>query len=236
MGRTLGRTVALTEGAAAGNLCGGPKRRLPWHEGRSYKRPVYGNASGPGMTFDYKAARLTMVESQVRTSDVTDLHVQDAMRIAPREHLCPPDKKAIAYADAEVEYAPGLYLLRPRNVGKMLQALRPQPGEKALAIAAPYAAMVMREIGLVVDEAAPGAVPAKRTYQVIVAEGSVTEVPAAWAEALADGGRMAVIVRKGPMGKVWVYSRGDGQVASREAFDAAAPFLPGFEPKAEFAF
>ena len=37
------------------------------------------------MTFDYQAARLTMVESQVRTSDVTDLCVQDAMRLAPRE-------------------------------------------------------------------------------------------------------------------------------------------------------
>jgi hypothetical protein len=41
------------------------------------------------MTFDYLAARLTMVESQVRTSDVTDLHVQDAMRIAPRENTPP---------------------------------------------------------------------------------------------------------------------------------------------------
>ncbi len=77
------------------------------------------------MTFDFQAARLTMVESQVRTSDVTDLHVQDAMRVAARESLCPPDKKAIAYADAEIEYAPGLYLLRPRAVGKLLQALKP---------------------------------------------------------------------------------------------------------------
>ena len=51
------------------------------------------------MTFDYQAARLTMVESQVRTSDVTDLHVQDAMRIAPREALCPAGKKLRAARD-----------------------------------------------------------------------------------------------------------------------------------------
>jgi protein-L-isoaspartate(D-aspartate) O-methyltransferase len=188
------------------------------------------------MTFDYQAARLTMVESQVRTSDVTDLYVQDAMRIAPREALCPPDRKVTAYADAEIEYAPGLYLLRPRALGKMLQALRPQPGEKALAIAAPYGAMVMREIGLMVDEVAAGATPPEGAYRVIIAEGAVSAVPDAWTAALADGGRMAVIVRKGPMGKVRVFSRGDGQIASREAFDAAASFLPGFEPKAEFAF
>src|ERR1700761_3025683 len=113
------------------------------------------------MTFDYQAARLTMVESQVRTSDVTDLHVQDAMRIAPREDLCPADKRAIAYADAEIEYAPGLYLLRPRAIGKLLQALRPQPGERALALSAPYGAQVMKQIGCVVDELPAAKTPPK---------------------------------------------------------------------------
>jgi protein-L-isoaspartate(D-aspartate) O-methyltransferase len=167
------------------------------------------------MTFDYKAARLTMVESQVRTSDVTDLHVQDAMRIAPREALCPADKKAIAYADAEIEYAPGLYLLRPRAVGKLLQALRPTPGERGLAIAAPYAALVMREIGLKVDEIPADGAPAPGAYDVVIAEGAVSAVPQAWRGALAPGGRLAAIVREGP---------------------AAASVLPGFEPKPQFAF
>lgn len=188
------------------------------------------------MTFDYQAARLTMVESQVRTSDVTDLHVQDAMRIAPRESLCPADKQGLAYADAEIEYAPGLFLLRPRAAGKLLQALKPRPGDKALAIAAPYCGLVMRGIGCLVDEIAAGATPAKGKYQLIVAEGAVTEVPAAWTAALAEGGRMAVILRPGPMGKVRIYVRAGGQITSYEAFDAAASFLPGFEPKAQFAF
>jgi protein-L-isoaspartate(D-aspartate) O-methyltransferase len=188
------------------------------------------------MTFDYLAARLTMVESQVRTSDVTDLHVQDAMRVAPREDLCPPAKKPVAYADAEIEYAPGLFLLRPRAVGKMLQALRPQPGEKALAIAAPYAAQVLRQIGLQVDEIAAGAAPAQGAYQVVIAEGAVSEVPAAWTAALAENGRMTVILRQGPMGKVRLYANAGGQLVWHEVFDAAAPFLPGFEPKAQFAF
>ncbi|MCA6302713.1 MAG: protein-L-isoaspartate O-methyltransferase, partial [Phenylobacterium sp.] len=33
---------------------------------------------------DTFAARLNMVESQVRTADVTDLRIQDAMRRIPR--------------------------------------------------------------------------------------------------------------------------------------------------------
>jgi protein-L-isoaspartate(D-aspartate) O-methyltransferase len=188
------------------------------------------------MTFDYQAARLTMVESQVRTSDVTDLFVQDAMRLAARESLCPAGKKEVAYADAEIEYAPGLYLLRPRAIGKLLQTLRPRPHETALAIAAPYGALVLKQIGCACDEIAADKSPAKGKYDVIVVEGSVDDVPASWCAALAEGGRLAVIVRKGPMGKARLYERVDDQIVWREVFDAAAPFLPGLEPKAQFAF
>lgn len=188
------------------------------------------------MTFDYQAARLTMVESQVRTSDVTDLCVQDAMRLAPREALCPAGKKELAYADTEIEYAPGLWLLRPRSIGKLLQALKPRPQEAALAIAAPYGAQVLKQIGCACDEIAADKTPAKGRYQVIVAEGAVNEVPASWCAALAEGGRLAVIVRHGPMGKARLYERCGGQIVWREVFDAAAPFLPGLEPKAQFAF
>jgi protein-L-isoaspartate(D-aspartate) O-methyltransferase len=49
----------------------------------------------------------------------------------------PAGKGYLAYADADVEYAPGRWLLRPREVGKLLQHLRPREGDKALAIAAP---------------------------------------------------------------------------------------------------
>lgn len=188
------------------------------------------------MTFDYQAARLTMVESQVRTSDVTDLCVQDAMRLAPREALCPAGKKELAYADTEIEYAPGLYLLRPRNIGKLLQALKPRPGEAALAMAAPYGAQVLKQIGCACDEISADKTPAKNKYAVIVVEGAVESVPASWQAALAEGGRMAAIVRQGPMGKARLYERVGGRVVSREIFDAAAPFLPGLEPKAQFAF
>ena len=188
------------------------------------------------MTFDYQAARLTMVESQVRTSDVTDLCVQDAMRLAPREALCPAGKKELAYADAEIEYGAGLCLLRPRAIGKLLQTLKPRPDEKALAICAPYGAQVLKLIGCAVDEVGADKTPAKGKYDVIVVEGAVEEVPASWCAALAEGGRLAVIVRRGPMGKAHLYERVNGQIVWREVFDAAAPFLPGLEPKAQFAF
>ena len=189
------------------------------------------------MTFDFQAARLTMVESQVRTSDVTDLGVQDAMRLAPREALCPPDKAHIAYADAELEYSPGRYLMRPREIGKLLQAIKPLAGQKALAIGAPYAAQVLALIGLQVEAVEPAAkLRVGARYDVIVTEGAVAQTPAAWTAALAEGGRLGVVTRQGPVGNARLYTCREGKAVWREVFDATPPFLPGFEPQPQFAF
>jgi len=188
------------------------------------------------MSFDFRAARLTMVESQVRTADVTDLAVTDAMREALRESLC-PTKAGLAYADAEIEYAPGLWLMRPREIGKLLQALQPQPLERALCIAAPYAALVLDVMGLEVTQAACGAgAPAAGAFDVVITEGAVCEVPEAWTDALAEGGRLAAVVRGGPVGKACLCAAQDGRLSWRELFDATPPYLPGFEPKTQFAF
>ncbi len=74
---------------------------------------------------DFAAARLNMVESQVRTQDVTDVRIHDAMRELSRESFMPEGKAYLAYADASVEYAPGRCLMQPRDVAKLLQAVRP---------------------------------------------------------------------------------------------------------------
>ena len=107
------------------------------------------------MTFDFAAARQTMVESQVRVADVTDYAIQDAMRLVARETLLAPDKAYLAYADVELEYAPGRWLLKPRDVAKLLQAVRPRAGERALAIAAdlPSATSMPVEVWPILHEA-----------------------------------------------------------------------------------
>src|ERR1700710_2666453 len=102
------------------------------------------------MTIDFDAARQLMVDSQVRTNDVPDMTIQHAMRRVARERFVPAGREYLAYAEAEVEYAPGRWLLRPRDVGKTLQALKPKAGERALASAAPYAGAVLANMGLVV--------------------------------------------------------------------------------------
>lgn len=190
------------------------------------------------MSFDFRAARLNMVESQVRTADVTDLTITDAMRQVPRESLVPAAKASLAYGDFEVEYAPGMFLARPRYVGKLLQALQPRALENALCIAAPYAAAVLEAMGLQVTraEGEDFAKAPRGQFDVILTEGAVSEIPEGWLKALADGGRLGVVVRSGPLGKARLYLREGDKIGSREVFDATPPFLPGFEPKAQFAF
>ncbi|MGA0604570.1 protein-L-isoaspartate O-methyltransferase family protein [Phenylobacterium sp. VNQ135] len=186
---------------------------------------------------DFAAARLNMVESQVRTQDVTDVRLHDAMRELPRERFVPEGKAYLAYADVEVEYAPGRWLLKPRDVAKLLQAARAMPGERALAIAAPYAAAVLEALDVTVtrlDEdlkQAPGG-----EFDLIICEGAVSRAPDAWVTALALGGRLAVIERDGPVGKAVLYLRAEDGVGRRELFDATPPVLAGFEAERGFAF
>jgi protein-L-isoaspartate(D-aspartate) O-methyltransferase len=189
-------------------------------------------------SFDFAAARLTMVESQVRPADVTDYEIQDAMRTVPRETLVPAEKSSLAYADAEIAYADGRWLLRPRDVAKLLQALQPRRGESALAIAAPYAAEVLKAMGLQVtgfDGADLLTVP-EGEFDVVISEGAVVHAPMSWREALANGGRLGVVERRDPVGKARLYMNSDGLIATREVFDSAAPLLPEFAPRPTFAF
>ena len=129
------------------------------------------------------------------------------MRLVPREALLPPQKAYLAYADVEVEYAPGRWLLKPRDVAKLLQALKPRAGERALAIAAPYAAAVLEAMGSKEsrlddrDLAAPGG-----AYDIVVCEGAVTSVPAGWTAVLATPhGRLGAVERNGPIGRADLY-------------------------------
>jgi protein-L-isoaspartate(D-aspartate) O-methyltransferase len=187
---------------------------------------------------DLAAARLNMVESQVRTNDVTDIRIQDAMRELARETFMPAAKAYLAYADIEVEYAPGRCLLKPRDLGKLLQALRPMPGERALAVAAPYAAAVLERLGLAVTRAEAEdltAVPAGE-FDLVVCEGAVGRAPQAWLAALALGGRLGVVERDGPVGKACVYIRAEDGVGRREVFDSFAPVLNGLALEHGFAF
>jgi protein-L-isoaspartate(D-aspartate) O-methyltransferase len=79
--------------------------------------------------------------------------------------------------------------------------------------------------------------PKQAPYNVIVLEGAVSEVPKTIQDQLADGGRLVAVIRKGEgMGRAILMQRNGEVVSSRVLFDAATPFLPGFELKEQFVF
>ncbi|MFN3816421.1 protein-L-isoaspartate O-methyltransferase family protein [Brevundimonas sp.] len=208
---------------------------------------------------DFVAARKMMVDSQVRVNDVTDRALQAALLAVPRERFCAPDRAFSAYAEAECEIAGGRVLMLPREVAKLLSALEVRPGEKALAIAGPYAAAVLARLGAAVTAqeadhavldvvapaladagvettAAPFDQPQGEGYDIIVSEGAVGARPQVWLDALAVGGRLAVVERTGPSGRGVLYVRGRDGFSRRDLFDAAPPVLAGMTPEAAFSF
>lgn len=208
---------------------------------------------------DFAAARQNMVESQVRTNDVTDLPLQHALRRVPRERFVAPGRAFAAYAEVEVEIAPGRLLMKPRDIGKLLQAAKPRASERALCIAAPYAAALLSRMGLqvVAQEADARAVavlepalfdegvPLKRQdlaepvggdWDLIVSEGAVAVTPRAWLDAVKPSGRLAVVERDGPVGRAKIWIRTPSGPSSTTVFDAIPPVLAGFERAPTFQF
>jgi protein-L-isoaspartate(D-aspartate) O-methyltransferase len=189
------------------------------------------------MNADLAAARTIMVDSQVRPSDVTDLAIQDAMRAVPRESLVPAGKTWLAYADSEVEYAPGRWMLRPRDVAKLLQGLRPRAGESALVIAGPYAALVLEAMGLSVTRLDDGdLLGLTGQWPLILSEGAVAKTPSTWLAAIAPGGRLGVVERRGPIGRAMIHARSDAGLGARPLFDCTPPIMAGFEARPGFVF
>jgi len=74
----------------------------------------------------FSTARQKMVDGQVRTSDVTDRRILDAMLALPREEFVPEDKRALAYLDLDLDVAASSaakrFLIKPMLTAKLLQA------------------------------------------------------------------------------------------------------------------
>ena len=100
----------------------------------------------------FATARQKMVDGQVRTSDVTDIRILDAMIALPRENFVPDDKRALAYLDMDLDVAPagsvGRFLVKPVLTAKLLQAAELRDSDNALVVGAAtgYAAALVAQL------------------------------------------------------------------------------------------
>jgi protein-L-isoaspartate(D-aspartate) O-methyltransferase len=218
---------------------------------------------------DFTQARRMMVDSQLRTFDVNDMPLLDAMDSVPRERFVLPGREELAYIDQDILVSDGAerrFMLSPMILGRMIQALAIEAGEKVLDVAcgrgyssAVFAALGARVTALEADpalaEAARQALAAagvdgvaveagsldqgcsrNAPYDAILVNGAVEVRPEALLQQLAEGGRLVCVKGRGRAARATLYVRSGDAFGERNLFDAAAPLLAPFAQKPGFTF
>ncbi len=213
---------------------------------------------------DFATRRLTMVDTQVRPSDVTKFPIIDAMLTVKRENFVPDAQREAAYVEDLVDLGNGRCILEPRTFAKILDALNISNDEVILDIApalgystAVAARMAQLVVGVEEDEdlaaeaqtvlmeadidnAIVHTGPLEQgagehgPYDVIMIQGGVEQVSEAILDQLKDQGRIACIFMEGDLGTVRIGHKSAGRVTWRYAFNASAPVLNAFS--AMYAF
>ena len=218
------------------------------------------------LMFDAAAARRLMVECQIRTADVTDLDLQEAMLTLPREHFLPQSLAPLAYLDRDIPLGNGRALLKPMVLAKLIQAAEVRRGDRVLDVGCGtgYSAAVLARLAgsvIALEEDADLARQAKQAlaaigpanvevvvgplsagwpagtpYDVILLDGAAEIVPEALGRQLKPDGRMVGVCGRAPAAKGMIYHVIEGQLVGRPIFDAAARVLPGFVAPPAFVF
>jgi protein-L-isoaspartate(D-aspartate) O-methyltransferase len=101
---------------------------------------------------DFRAVRRAMVDGQVRTNDVTNLDLIDAMLDIPREAFVPERLAGLAYLDRDLELQAGngapRYLLKPVVTARLIQAAEVGTTDRVLVVgsASGYSAAVVSRL------------------------------------------------------------------------------------------
>ncbi len=215
---------------------------------------------------DFAQRRRTMVDTQIRPSDVTSFTVIDAMLNVPREAFVPDDARDLAYVGGPIPVTATRQLMEPRTIAKMLEAVDVTPSDLVLEIGpgtgyttallarmAEAVVAVEEDEGLArdaeaalslqeVDNAAilTGALAEGSArngpYDAIVAFAGVEQMPQAILDQLKEGGRILALFMDGQLGEVRIGVKIHGVVSWHMEFNATAPVLPGFGRAPSFVF
>jgi protein-L-isoaspartate(D-aspartate) O-methyltransferase len=215
---------------------------------------------------DTAAQRANMVASQLRTNDVRDSRICEAMHTVPREIFVPERFRPVAYMDRTIELARNRVLMDARCFGKLVQLAAITHSDVVLDVGCGtgYSAVVIgmlaaRVFALESDAALATAAeanirtvgtsnvqivrgtltegdPEHAPFDVILVEGAVEQRPEILLDQLKDLGRLVTVKRNGAASSGCIYVKHGTAIGEREAFDAWLPILPGFERPREFTF
>jgi protein-L-isoaspartate(D-aspartate) O-methyltransferase len=214
---------------------------------------------------DTLAARQQMVDQQIRTWEVLDPRVLQALAAVPREAFVPDEYKALAFADAPLPIGSGQTMLAPLLQGRILQALDIDRLETALEIGtgtgylcacmhllarqvhsielhAPLADIARSNLRAV---ACPASVETRDafgpaplgSYDAIAVTGSLPLYDRRFEQALKVGGRLFVVVGEAPVMEALLVRRVTDTEWLRESlFETAIDPLVGGPRRDAFVF
>ena len=213
-----------------------------------------------------EAARRQMIEQQVRTWDVLDPRVLETLAAVPRENFVPEEYRGVAFADAAIPIGHGQFMLKPAVEGRILQALAPVRGQRALEIGtgSGYLAACLAHLTGAVDsieihaDLALGAMRAieglgisrvnvetadalardyETGYEVIAVTGSLPAPERRFERALAIGGRLFVVIGSAPIMEARLVTRtGEESWLSEVQFETFVEPLQQPVPISRFRF
>jgi protein-L-isoaspartate(D-aspartate) O-methyltransferase len=201
---------------------------------------------------DYAAARLNMVEGQLRTNGVTEPALLEAFLTVPRERFVPEALSGVAYVDDDVPLGNGRYLIEPLVLGRMVMLAELGTGARVLLVGAGpgYDAAILARLvrGVIAVESDPGLAetarrllaelaPSKTSvvggplelghaadapYDAILFGGAIAKVPDAITRQLGKSGRIVAVMRSAGRAPQLTVMTRVGEVLSRRPVFDAA--------------
>jgi protein-L-isoaspartate(D-aspartate) O-methyltransferase len=176
---------------------------------------------------EFEAARRNMVNSQVRTNQVTDPELVAALSQIQRERFVDQNLEGVAYLDEDLPLGNGRFVPEPMVVARMIQALAIGIGDVVLDVGggtgyssalmarlastvilleseaglAARASRVLADLAIdnviVVDGELSAGHAAAAPYDAILMAGTVPDIPTPLTAQLAEGGRLCAVISDG---------------------------------------
>jgi protein-L-isoaspartate(D-aspartate) O-methyltransferase len=195
----------------------------------------------PMEAVNFEEMRRSMVDSQLRTSGVTDLWVLAAMGSIPREDFVPLTHRSTAYMDRSIGLDDGTVLNPAVSTALLLQAADVRADDHVLLVGRPdgYVAAILRtRVNALASATANNlaAVQSAAPYSVIIIDGAAEELPTALVNIAADGARLVTGIIEGAVTRLAKGFVHKGKIALKPFADSEIAPLPAFARKPEFVF
>jgi protein-L-isoaspartate(D-aspartate) O-methyltransferase len=215
---------------------------------------------------DFNAMRKHMIDSQLRTSGISDASILAMMGAIPREYFVPPERAAVAYLDRAIPLTADRVLNPPISAALLLDAAQINRADTVLlvGVGGGYLAAILSNLlaqVVAIDDDAELCRMAKANlakisvgnvaiiegplvqgwnqdapYDLIIIDGAIEELPDALVAQLADGGRLVTGQMRGPITALAHGIKRGSAVVMRSFVDSEIAPLHPFAKKPEFVF